>query len=104
RVRARSGGRAPRRVAGDNGGMALDTLRRGALPTLAIVALVALTIGTAAVGLEAWAGLYPRSPLLARAANWPLVGDWVALARARHAHPRAPRQPIAARRVVRPTP
>ncbi len=85
-------------------GMALDTLRRGALPTLGVLALIALMVATAAVGLEAWAGLYPRSPLLARAAQWPLVGDWVALARARHAQPRAPRQPIAARRIVRPTP
>lgn len=83
--------------------MALDTLRRGALPTLAVLALVALTAGVAALGLEAWAGLYPRSRVLARAADWPLVGDWVALARARHARPRAPRQPIASWRVVRPT-
>jgi hypothetical protein len=80
--------------------MALDSLRRGALPTLGVLLLVAVAVGMAAICLEAWAGLYPRSPTLARAARWPVIGDWVALARTRHVRPRAPRQPLAERGIV----
>ncbi len=60
---------------------------------LAGLGVAALTAAALVLGLEAWAGLYPRSPALARASRWPVVGDWVAGVRRRHLGPPAPRRP-----------
>jgi len=69
-------------------------MHRAWLQALAVLGVAALTAAALAIGVEAWAGLYPRSPALERAAAWPLVGSWIAAARERHLGPPAPREPI----------
>jgi hypothetical protein len=64
------------------------------LQALAALLVAALTVAALAVGVEAWAGLYPHSPSLQRAAAWPLLGGWIAAARERHLGPPAPREPV----------
>jgi hypothetical protein len=72
-------------------------VRRSWLLPLFVLAVAALSVGAAMVGVEAWAGLYPRSALLARACAWPLVGDWIATVRQRHLGPPAAHQPLRSR-------
>src|SRR4051812_33290771 len=69
-------------------------MHRGWLQALAVLAVAALTIVALGIGVEAWAGLYPRSPALEPAGAWPLVGRWIGAARERHLGPPAPRQPV----------
>lgn len=70
-----------------------------------LLAVVALSIAALIFGVEAWAGLYPDSPTLLRATDWPVVGDWLATVRERHHGLPARRTPLAARRPVSgPTP
>ena len=69
-------------------------MHRGWVLALAALGILALGAASLALGVEAWAGLYPRSPSLERAAAWPLVGAWIAEVRARHLGPPAPRNPI----------
>ncbi|HXT49711.1 MAG TPA: hypothetical protein VN811_01640 [Thermoanaerobaculia bacterium] len=69
-------------------------MHRGWVLALAALGVLALGAASLALGVEAWAGLYPRSAGLARAAAWPLVGPWIAQVRERHLGPPAPRTPI----------
>jgi hypothetical protein len=64
---------------------------------------LALLAGALAVAVVAWAGMYPRSPALARASTWPVVGPWIAEVRARHLGPAAERTGPRVLRVVRGT-
>jgi SH3 domain-containing protein len=77
-------------------------MHRGWLLALASLGVLALTAAALAAGIEAWAGLYPRSPTLQRAAAWPLVGPWIGAVRERHVGPPARRDPIPPVRVVVP--
>jgi hypothetical protein len=72
----------------------MDPVRRVLLAVLGVLATLAVTAGMLALALETWAGMYPRSPLLARAEGWPAVGDWVTEVRRRHLGPSAPREEV----------
>jgi hypothetical protein len=77
-------------------------MHRGWLLALASLGVLALTAAALAAGVEAWAGLYPRSPTLARASEWPLVGPWIGAVRERHIGPPVRRDAIPRVRVVVP--
>jgi len=78
-------------------------MRASLLSVLAGLLGVALLVGALAVAVVAWAGLYPHSPLLARASTWRVVGPWVAEVRARHLGPAAERTGPRVVQVVRGT-
>jgi hypothetical protein len=77
-------------------------MRRDWWMVAAALLSLALMAGLAAVGVEMWASLYPRSPRLAQATYWPYVGDWIGRVRDRHLGPTAARTP--ARYATAPTP